>query len=369
MIKKRMVFHIPKPVSLHNKSGSQIRPPRMIKAFKNIGYKIDIISGFAEDRKEKIELIKNKIDKGIKYDFIYSESSTMPTLLSARKNKFTLNFNIDFYFLKHCKNRKIPIGLFYRDIHWRFDEYKKHVNTFKRYIREFFYFYDLLQYKRLVDVLFLPSKSMFEYIPFKFDKKIMGLPPGMISNNLSKVNNNRTKKRFTIFYVGGIGDIYQMHKLFEFASKNEKVQLIVCTRKKEWEKVKNEYINFLNDNIRIIHKSGNELLPYYAKADIASIFLKPIEYHKFAMPTKLFEYLSYGLPIISSKNTAFGKFIEENNVGWSVNYNKSKLEDIFDTIFKNPNLLQKKKENIKQIKKDNTWKSRAKNVVKSLNDL
>lgn len=52
--------------------------------------------------KKKIKKIKSNIKEGIKYDFLYSESSTEPTLLTE-KNHIPLYPFLDFGFLKYCK--------------------------------------------------------------------------------------------------------------------------------------------------------------------------------------------------------------------------------------------------------------------------
>ena len=96
---KNMIFHIPNYIDLSRKSGSNIRPYKMIKAFENNGYKVDIIKGYGKERKQSIHNVKMKIKKGVKYDFLYSESSTMPTLLTE-KNHLPLYPFLDFSFFK-----------------------------------------------------------------------------------------------------------------------------------------------------------------------------------------------------------------------------------------------------------------------------
>ena len=99
MLKKRMIFHVPNYIDLEAKSGSNIRPIKMINAFKEIGYDVDVVMGYASERKSKIKEIKNNIKNGVKYDFLYSESSTMPTLLTEKNHLPTHPF-LDFSFFK-----------------------------------------------------------------------------------------------------------------------------------------------------------------------------------------------------------------------------------------------------------------------------
>lgn len=94
----------------------------MFQAFQELGYVVDVVWGRASERKAKINEIKQNVSRGIQYDFIYSESSTMPTLLTE-PNHIPISPTIDFGFFSWAKNG-IPICLFYRDIHWRFEHYK-----------------------------------------------------------------------------------------------------------------------------------------------------------------------------------------------------------------------------------------------------
>ena len=150
---KSCIFHVPNHIDKNAKSGSHIRPIKMIEAFRENGYDVDIVMGYGKERKRQIDEIRKKIRAGKKYDFLYSESSTMPTLLTE-KNHLPLYPNLDFGFLKFCRKNGIKIGLFYRDIHWKFEKYRSEVSVFKRSFSIPMYKYDLRKYKKLVDVFY-----------------------------------------------------------------------------------------------------------------------------------------------------------------------------------------------------------------------
>lgn len=56
----------------------------MIKAFEEIGYHVDYVMGYGKERKSQIEKIKRNIRNGVKYEFLYAENSTTPTLLTEK---------------------------------------------------------------------------------------------------------------------------------------------------------------------------------------------------------------------------------------------------------------------------------------------
>lgn len=367
---KRCIIHLPFHIDFKHPSGSQIRPIRIIEAFKNIGYEVEIITGYGGERKKKIQQLRKNISNGEKYDFVYSESSTEPTLLTEKNHLPKYPF-LDFDFLKFCKQSGINIGLFYRDVYWNFSLYDNSVKFPKRQIAKIFYKYDLCKYNQLVDILYLPTKLMYEYIPFNFKGIVNELPPGIDNCEIGKENiekniNKGNGKNLKIFYVGGVSSIYNIKLLFEVVNELPNVELTVCCRKEEWEKESESYSGFINERIKVVHKFGEELIPYFRECDICSLLFEPVEYRNFAMPVKLFEYMTYLKPIISTKGTAAGEFVEKNNIGWNVEYEKEKLKNIINLLVINRKLLNQKITNIQQVLKYNTWEYRA---LKVQNDL
>lgn len=362
---KKCIIHLPFYLDLNNPSGSQIRPVKMIRAFEMIGYDVEVISGYGLNRKEKIRMIKKNINNGIKYDFVYSESSTEPTLLTEQHH-LPIYPNLDFEFLKFCKKHNIKVGLFYRDIYWKFPIYKENVGFLKRKFASFFYKYDLKKYNNILDILYLPSMEMKKYIYEIKDLNVKDLPPAIDLDKHIYVKNSMKNNDLTIFYVGGITGLYNLEKLFLAVSKCKNVKLTVCCRESEWKKSKDKYEQYLTGNIEIIHKSGDELKAYYEKSDIASLFFEPSEYRSFAMPLKLFEYMQYEKPIIATNGTATAKFVEKYDIGWNINYNVKDLIELLNNISNNDREISNKVKNISNILEDNTWKARALQVSRDL---
>lgn len=356
-----MIFHHPLPLNKKATSASGIRPLKMIQAFEKIGYEVTIVAGYGKERKEKIENLKHKIISGEKFEFIYSESSTQPTLLTEKNHLPKYPF-LDFGFFRFCKNYDIKIGLFYRDIYWLFAEYGKNLSFAKRNVAKFFYKYDLRKYDELVDIVYLPSMQMAKYIPMVNQDKFQALPPGHDEYESFESKNNIDK--IELLYIGGLGSHYQMHKLFTVLKKFPKIHFTLCTRESEWQNAKDEYELF--ENISIVHKNGEELNELYKKADIAMLFVKPQEYREFAAPVKLYEYIGKEKPIIASKGTLAGEFVKENDIGWCIDYKEEVLEKLFQKLLEITHEIEIKKENIIKIKQDNSWKARASQVEKEL---
>lgn len=355
-----IIFHHPLPLNLNATSASGIRPIKMIEAFRSLGYQVDIVAGYSSERKDAIAMIKKNILTGTRYDFVYSESSTMPTLLTDRHH-IPLHPKIDFSFFEFCKKSKIPIGLFYRDIYWIFQEYSKKTPLYKSVFAKFFYRYDLKKYEQLVDKVYLPSLQMAEYIPIVSHQKFAALPPGH-SGKLCAQKLCRDGS-LNLLYVGGIGNHYQMQELFLAIQGLPHVHFTLCTRKPEWTRVQAEYLMPLPLNINIVHNSGKELQELYDWSDIAMLFVKPYEYREFASPFKLYEYMGQAKPIIASKYTLAGEFVCINDIGWEIEYNAKSLRSLLERLLKQPDEIDAANRQLVSIASLHSWSSRAKQVA------
>lgn len=360
-----IIFHHPLPLNPDARSASGIRPLKMLAAFKALGYRVDVISGYSSERKEKIEEIKKNINSGERYEFVYSESSTMPTILTD-PHHLPLSPLLDFMFFRFCQRNNIKVGVFYRDIYWAFENYGEKINFIKRFGAIFSYKYELYFYKNYLEKLYLPSLEMGSYIPIVPKVKFSALPPGhdieRIKGCSKKKNKSSTKVK--IFYVGGMVG-YDMHVLFSALNQQDSFELTICTRENEWNLVKDHYPS-LNGNIKIIHKIGEEMSREMQAADLVSVYIKPEEYRDFAVPYKLFEYLGNGKPIIASEGTLAGKFVSDNSIGWTIPYEQKAINKLLDQLTLNPELICEISNNMSKVAAENTWVARAEKVAKDL---
>ncbi|WP_218955873.1 hypothetical protein [Acinetobacter sp. YH12064] len=355
-----IIFHCPFVLNYSATSASGIRPIKMLEAFQDLGFNVDVVSGNSSDRKKIINNIKKKINSGTTYDFVYSESSTMPTALTDQHH-LPLRPFLDFDFFDFLKSKKIKIGLFYRDIYWMFDDYGNNLPWYKKQLALFFYRLDLKMYNNLLDKLYLPSLKMGDYVKIYNKNIIDNLPPAHSTSNYL-VKNNYSEK-LNLLYIGGMGVDYRMHKLFEAVSVLPNVCLTICTRERDWNNVKDEY-GLISKNINIVHKSGSELEELYDNSHIAILFVEPKDYREFAVPFKLYEYIGRNKPIICTSSTLVGDFVANNNIGWVLDYDVNELVNLLSNMSKTD--FDKKTERVCELKIHETWESRAKKVCTDL---
>lgn len=361
----KIIFHHPLPLNPNAASASGIRPVKMLEAFQELGCEVEIIAGYSPERRRQIARIKKNIKNGLNYDFMYAESSTAPTTLTD-PHHLPLHPLLDYFFFRFCKNNGIPIGLFYRDIYWLFEDYGKNLNPLKAIAAKVAYHFDLRVYKQTLSWLYLPSLKMGEYIPIINPCMFKALPPGHVSPKLNNFISLQLQNRpLKLFYVGGISSYYQLHKLFDAVQKQPKVELTICTREAEWQAVMHEYPQ-TSSNIKIIHLSGLAMQTELRNCDVAVLFVKPQEYREFAAPLKLYEYLGYQKPILASEGTLAGDFVRHHGIGWTIPYDCDAVTCFFSELLTSPDLIESVHYNIQKTTPQHSWHARAEQVIKDL---
>lgn len=370
--RKRCIFHVPNHIDISAKSGSQVRPMKIIKALTDIGYDVDVVMGYGRERKKSIQSIKENIKNGVRYEFMYSESSTMPTLLTE-KNHLPVYPKLDFGFFKFCKKNSIKIGLFYRDVIWRFEQYRASVPWYYRIVTFFFYKYDLWKYRKLVDILYLPSERIKDYIPEcrMMTQKI--LPPGAeycpeILKKRQEYFNSRKFENIRIFYVGGVTGIYDILEFVKAIRDRDKIFLTICCKEEEWIRERSRYKPFLTERVNIVHESGKDLIKYYLQADICSCYfdVNRHPYMQLAIPVKLLEYVSFITPVIATSNSCAANFVEKYDIGWTIPYGKDNIQSLLDFLLDNPGIISSKQKHISECLYANTWEQRMLQIEKEL---
>ena len=362
---KRCIFYLPYKLEENGRGARMLRPKKMIQAFRDIGYEVFVIEGLSKERRARIHEIERRIKSGEKYDFMYTESHTVPTLLTD-PHHLPSHPLLDFGFFRFVRNHGIKIGLFYCDIYWKFDNYGIGLPAWKKYGAILNYKYDIKQYRKYLDKFYVPDLKVCDYLSDGRLRAIASeLSPG--AENIKSRREKKSKEfNLTVFYVGGLGSQYQIDELVKAISITDNTKLIICCREEEWAKERCNIEPYLCDRIEVIHKNGNELEPYYEEADICSLLFKKDIYREMAKPFKAFEYLAHEIPSLSTRGTAIGTFVEQNNIGWNIDFKADQIAETLNSIINNPAELAEKKNNCSMVKKSNLWTSRAQKVASDL---
>lgn len=274
---------------------------------------------------------------------------------------------MDFAFLRFCRSQGIPVGLFYRDIYWKFpDIFNASTTMVKRSILIPLFLYDLKKYRSCVDMLYLPTERMYQFIQNGIVHK--SLPPaGVLHENSYLVKKSRpAKSGLHIFYVGATSGLYDNRCLLQAVKETENVCLTLCTCKQQWEQQKAVYEPFLCERIQVLHKSAEQLKEYYEAADIFAYCLQENDYLHMAMPIKIFEAVSYGTPILATGAASLSSFIVNNKIGWITEPTVDCLKKQFRFLLDHPEEIREKTENTINAAYCNTWEDRARQVAEDL---
>lgn len=357
---RSMIFHVPFPLNPEAMSASGIRPVKLRRAFEAIGYTVHEISGHHPERRERMRELRARIADGLSIDFVYSEAATTPTGLGEKVTPAT-SLTRDVRFLRFCRKVGIPVGLFYRDIYWQFEEYANRVGQPYTTLLRWRYRADLRGYRTAVDRIYLPSMRMADYLPRANQPQAAALPPGS-----ERVDSPSPDSGPSLLYVGGTGGYYRLEEAVRGVELASAARLVLCTHEKQWEASAAEYADVLGPSTRVVHQSGSGLEALYADAHVGMLFMEPIEYREFAAPMKLYEYLGHGKPIIATAGSLAGTFVEENGIGWSIPYDAESLARLLDELAADPAELAAKTERARRVREEHTWEARATQVARDL---
>jgi len=365
---KRCIFHYPHPIESKPGVGSALRPNRMRAAFENIGYQVDEVSGYGKQRKAAIDRIKHNIKSGVVYDFVYSESVNIPMMLAEQDHLPRYPF-LDFSFFRYCQKHKIPVGLFYRDMFWRFPLYREGLAWWKPMITLPLFRYELDMYRKYVDILYVASWKVCEIIQHPM---IRSLPPGGQAREdvlLRRASMCPEQGKLRVLYVGNVLGVYDITAFCNAVADTPGVYLTICTPQTSWEEAKQRYAPYMCERICVVHKSSHELQPYYEEADVFCCCLENNEYTCLAMPIKAFETISYGVPALVTEGIAVGDLVAQAEAGWVVQNNAQAFASLLDTLLKDPEEVLEKTKNVLSIAPKHTWECRAQQVADELTNI
>lgn len=370
----KMIFHTPYPLNREATAASGIRPVRMRDAFEQLGYEVTEITGYSAERRSAIKDVKRRIRAGEKFEFVYSESSTMPTALTD-PHRLPLHPRFDLSFLGFCKRNGVPTGVFYRDIYWNTPAYLESVSRVVAAGTRTLYRSDLRRYRSVITRIFVPSLKMASVMPHTDLAQCTALPPAS-----DPVETEAPRDPASMFYVGALGHYYRLHeavRAFEQlgplpgeageAGEPGEAPLTLCTSAALWESKRAEYEPIMTHGAtKVVHASGAQLEPHYQRSALGCLFMEPIAYREFAAPLKLYEYLAHGRPVVATEGSLAAQFVAENGVGWVVPYSAEALRGLLARLRADTEEYEAVAERVRQVRQDHSWAARAAQAAAAL---
>jgi glycosyltransferase involved in cell wall biosynthesis len=353
--------------------GSDVRPAKLLQAFRQQGYDVTLVAGAAAIRKRAVEDVKQKILAGVRYDFLYAEPPTTPTMLNETHHLPTHPL-LDYRFLDFCHSRGIPIILFYCDVQWRLPDYPRRVGWPKYLAALPFFHIDLLVYRKVVDALLVPDRAMLPQIAGWASEKRNGVSiPGFDPQETPLARQpNAAGAPLRLFYVGGVTPpVYDLTKLLEgsawAASQGVDHQLTICCRQSEWQRRPAAYDRHLGAHVTVVHnRNRQELLELYSRHDIAVMPYGTLN-SDWAMPVKFPEAIGMGLPVLAGAGTAVATMAGEQGIGWIVG---NSVEDLAAVLRKvDQDELERVRATVTRVRPRYSWAERVREVVAIADEL
>lgn len=340
-------------------SGSSVRPHKMYEAFSSLGIEIKLLEGKQNNRrlrKQRIREIDRWLDSN-QPDFCYIEPPSGPMFNYA-----------DLRLIKKIHQKGIPIGFFYRDMFWKFPQIWN-IAWWKKIILIVMHKRDIRYIAKYCNVVYFANTSALQYFPKIKFQKVSFLPPGGEGKALDYCG----KEINTSIFVGGTTEAYGAKKLiqaFELLNAESFVSKLIIVTSKENLKLL-QGLNFENYSwLKIVHTfDRRELEKLYSEARLAIIPFKKQIYMDLASPIKLFEYLGYGIPVVSTNCREIEKVINKYNCGIICEDSAEAIAENVEAFFTDEKMMKKLTENAIEAGKSNTWKMRAQKVVDDLTNI
>ena len=214
-----------------------------------------------------------------------------------------------------------------------------------------------------------------------YKKKIFVIPYAIESEvfrrkyerDLSLVNKLGLKDKKVIMYTGEITALHgilDLVKAMEIINTKIEDVMLVIVGDGSWQSVIKEYVKEKElSNIRFTGRVPHEKIPYYHS--IADVLVIPHVRRldsELLYPSKLFEYLASGKPIVSSNLKAIADIVGDNAILVEPENPQAFAEGIL-TLLNNEDLAKRIGENSKKIIYNYSWEETAQKMYEAYKDI
>lgn len=186
---------------------------------------------------------------------------------------------------------------------------------------------------------------------------------------LKKVFNKYEKKHhdnFTVGFIGSVRYVDQLKMLIDAVDElNEDINILIAGSGPGYKEILEYSKN--KDFVEIYgpYNYEKEIVNLYEEVDcIYSVYDTRFNNVKIALPNRLYESIVCSIPIIGAKGTMLGKFIEENQIGATVDaYDKEELKEVLINLVNFKELVALYQENCDKIKSNYYYENNSEKLL------
>ena len=203
-----------------------------------------------------------------------------------------------------------------------------------------------------------------------YDKISLNFPLTTILNypklNFFKSYQNFKRGGNEFFYIGGVSNnrgldtILEAFDILDRKNIDFKMHFVgAISDKPNFEK----YPNLIDKVIFYGRKNLEDGYEISRQCIAGLAILKPIGNYVNSYPTKIFEYMAVGLPVVASNFSLYKEIVEDNDIGWCVDPNSP--TDIADVLIEIINIKIIEKISYRAVKQSSnySWKNEEKKLL------
>ena len=174
-------------------------------------------------------------------------------------------------------------------------------------------------------------------------------------------------------YVGGLSKAYGtdiMLGAYELlnAGGGSRYPLTIVCRKAEQQNIPEKYRG--SSWLKVVNASGDQLAQHYGRSAYALLPRMDCAYNDFAVSVKVYEYMSYGLPVVACNCMEMAAIVNGCGFGKVTGFTPESFAEGVKALADDAGLRAKYRENaLNAVVNGNLWTDRAKKVMDDLGGL
>lgn len=305
---------------------------------------VTALSGTRGDRAEWVRAFLAAGRLG-QVDGVYLEAGTSTMTLA------------DHTLLRVIRRRGLPLGIYIRDAYQRFPDLYPPANP-KEWAMARAYALTTWRYRRLATVLFFPTDGLADLFPHP-ERQLLP-PAGTVATPPAGV----VRHPHRVVYVGANGPYDGVDTaaaaMTLVSRRHPDAELVLVTRPSEAPRERSPVC-------RLVTAAGEALDPWLWSSALALVPRRDTAYTRLALPIKLFDYLSHGLPVIATGPSETSKLVVAAGVGIPVPPDAGRLAEAILSLWARPErLAAMSAAALHLVAQQHNWDARAQQVLSAL---